>query len=362
MIWLNPTTLTLASLSALIAWAPAQETLTQAGVVTGTVKINFNTRTNVTNKNKPKPGFKDVYEIDLNVAKTTQFRGKVERQPLITSDLLGRVEQPGQLQYGIDLFVINPADMTQKRQVGKWLGVVPIDAAGVYGLGGTDVAKHRFAVDATGRAPGFTDAFGGNLIGKGKKPAGALAYVRKLQGKDVTVQVKKADPMTFSNVTLAMGPAQIYPSTKVSGNLDFDYDTGNWMTNGIKMSYTLNGKSIEDTITGSIKWVEDEDRATNGKGRYEFNLRFNEATSKSASTEGDSFAQLSDEEAFFAVDKSVPTLTGTVEYVDKLMSGADAAPSESRITYNLEANQLTKQQIMNFVKLWMLGIGPTNDE
>ena len=118
---------------------------------------------------------------------------------------------------------------------------------------------------------------------------------------------------------------------------------------------------MEDVITGSIKWVEDKDRATNGKGFYDFNLRFNEEKNKTASTEGAAFEKMSDEEAFFAVDHSVPCLTGKISYVDTFKGGTDT-PLSSKITYSLNANKLTKQQVMAFFKLWMVCVGPTNDE
>ena len=42
--------------------------------------------------------------------------------------------------------------------------------------------------------------------------------------------------------------------------------------------------------------------------------------------------------------------------------GADELPTSSKVTYALDANKLTKQQIMNFFKLWLICVGPTNDE
>ena len=349
------------ALSAVRAEEP--EKITQPGAVTGTVNISFNSRTRLTGEGKPEKGAKDVYEVALNVGKTTEFKGKVERQPLLTSKILGSVEQPGQLYYSLDLAVINPVNMTQKKTVGKWVGTVPIDANGVYDLAGAGDSKHRISVDAIGKAPAFTDGFSGRLYGKGKKTDGVMSYVRKLQGKEVKIEVKNVDPMRFENVTLAMGPAQSYPKCTVTGNLDFDYETGNWLTNGVRFHYTLNGKEYDDVVTGSIKWVEDPNRASNGKGQYEFNLRWNEDKNKAASTEADAFKSANDEEAFFAVDNSVPSLTGTVAYVDTMIgSGDDAGVSASKITYALDANQLTKVQIMNFIKLWLIGIGPTNDE
>lgn len=348
---------------ALPGLANAQELLTQPGVVTGTVEITFNSRLNLNDKGKPKAGFKDTYKIDLNVAKTTQFTGKIERQPAVTSSILGRVEQEGNYVYGLDLFVFNPANMTEKKLVGKWVGTVPVDTNGVFILGGMADSKHRINGDAVGKSPAFSDPFAGKLYGKSKKTGGALSYVRRWQGKEVKIEVKNADPMKFEGVTLAMGPAQIYPTTNVNGNLDFDYETGNWLTTGIKFAYTANGKPVEDTVTGSIKWVEDAERKTNGKGHYDFNLRFNEAAAQPATGENAAFEKLSEEDAFFAVDKTTPSLTGTVDYVDSFTQiGGEDVPKSSVITYNLEANKLSKQQIMNFVKLWLLAVGPTNDE
>jgi len=37
-------------------------------------------------------------------------------------------------------------------------------------------------------------------------------------------------------------------------------------------------------------------------------------------------------------------------------------PAASKIKYALHANKLTKQQVLHFFKLWMVCIGPTNDE
>jgi hypothetical protein len=50
-------------------------------------------------------------------------------------------------------------------------------------------------------------------------------------------------------------------------------------------------------------------------------------------------------------------------YEDQMQSvGGKEMPGSSKVKYNLNANQLTKVQIMNFFKLWMICVGPTNDE
>lgn len=342
--------------------AQEPEKLTQPGAITGTMDIDFKTRKSLTDKGKPQKGVQDVYSVNMNVAKTTEFKGSIQRQPGLTG-LLGQQEQRGQLAYSVDLAVINPVDMSQRKTIGKWVGTVPISANGEYSIEGAPDSAHRIAVEAIGKAAAFTDKFGGKLVGKGKKPSNAVSYVRRLAGKEVKVEVKNTDPMRFEGLILAQGPAQNYPRTNVTGNLDYDYETGNYYTNGIRFNYNVNGKDTEDVVTGSIKWTEDENRASNGKGQYEFNLRFNEAKAKPASTEADAFSKMSDEEAFFAVDNSVPSLTGTIMYEDAMQSvGGKQLPGSSKVKYSLNANQLSKVQIMNFFKLWMICVGPTNDE
>ena len=37
-------------------------------------------------------------------------------------------------------------------------------------------------------------------------------------------------------------------------------------------------------------------------------------------------------------------------------------PHTSKLTYQLNANKLTKRQVHNFLKLWILVSGPTSDE
>lgn len=351
--------------------ARAQEAITEDGVIAGTMDIDFNTRTNLDTTGDLKEGsaalgVKDKYKFKFSVAKTTEFAGEITRQPNLFSKLLGRKQQMAEIGYSIDLAVLNPRDLKQRRVVGKWVGLVPIDAAsGAYDLSGGAKSERplRIAIDAVGKAPAFTDPFGGRLIGKAEKKDSLVGatYKRIIGDKTVEFSVKHSDPMRFENIILAKGPAEVYPRCTVSGRLDYDYETGNWVTDGIKFRYTLDGKEMEDTVTGTIKWVEDTDRKANGKGEYQFNLRYNEDKNKSASGESAAFEKLSSEDAFFAVDNSVPCLTGKIEYVDAFGAGGETVVT-SKVTYNLNANKLTKQQVMNFFKLWMLAIGPTNDE
>jgi len=362
-----------------IVYAATPETITENGFISGTMTIDFGTRTNLDKtgslaEGSPAKDAVDVYEFDLNVAKTTEYAGKIIRKPRLVSRILGKEQQRAELIYDVNLAVRNPKNLEQKKVVGKWVGSVLIDDKGVYDFSSEAPGSNplRMAIDTVGTAQGFVSPFGGKIFGKGGEKKGLLAekiteYSRFVNGKSVKVQVKKSDPLQFSNLVLAEGPAKIYPKTIVNGNLDYDYDTGNWYTNGISFKYTLDGVEVEDIVTGSIKWVEDPNRKTNGKGQYEFNLRFNETKNKPVTDESAAFSNTSaeDEEAFFAVDTSVPAMTGTIAFVDKMSPSPKAGEpivTRSEVTYNLNANKLTKQQAVNLFKLWMVIVGPTNDE
>lgn len=354
------------------ATALAQETITEDDVIAGTMDIDFGTRKNLDTSGKlkdgsPALGAKDVYHLDVRVAKTTQFTGEITRQPNLVSKLIQKRAQDAEIRYALDLAVLNPKDMKQKRVVGKWVGTLPIDpATGAYALdgGASKESPLRFSIDTVGKASGFESKFRGRLMGKADKKEGLASYTynRLVGDKKVTFVVKRSDPMRFENVVLAKGPSENYPECSVNGRLDYDYETGNWITDGIKLRYTVDGKEMEDTITGTIKWVEDADRKSNGKGYYDFNLRFNEEKNKGGGGGGEAaaFDKLSAEDAFFAVDNTVPCLTGRISYQDTYGTGETVI--DSKVTYALHANKLTKQQIVNFFKLWLVAVGPTNDE
>ncbi len=368
---LAASSLSAATLFAPVALAQDAELITKDDVIAGTMDIEFNTRTKLDTSGDLRPnsaalGAKDLYKFTLRVAETTEFSGQISRQPNLFSKIIRSKKQDAQLGFKIDMSVLNPKDMKQKKTVGNWVGEVPIDtASGAFDLAGGAAKESplRIFVDAVGKQASFTENFSGRLIGKAenKENLAAYTYTRLVGKKKVEVVVKKSDPMRFENVRLAKGPAETYPTTLVNGRLDYDYETGNWFTDGIRFRYTLNGKEFEDVVTGSIKWVEDPNRSTNGKGFYEFNLRFNEEKNKTANSEGAAFDKLSDEDAFFAVDNSIPCLTGKVSYVDSMIAGGEL-PASSKVAFNLNANKLNKQQIMNFFKLWMVCVGPTNDE
>jgi len=334
--------------------------------------IQFNTRTSKDSsgdlvEGSPAMGASDNYQFTFSVAQTTEFSGTVTRQPNLYTSTLHRRKQGAALGFNVNLAVKNPRDLKQKKPAGKLVGGVPVDEkSGAYLLDGggvQGVSPLRIVVDTVGSQQGFSENFSGRIIGKAEKKDNLAGYTYKrlVGNKEVEFNVKKVDPMRFENVQLAKGPAGIYPRTNVTGRLDFDYETGNYLTDGIRFRYSLDGRDLEDVITGTIKWVEDPARKTNGKGHYEFNLRFNEEKNRPAKSEAAAFENASPEEAFFAVDEDLPALTGRIDYVDTFIAGGDT-PSASKVTYHLNANKLSKQQVMNFFKLWLLCVSPTNDE
>jgi len=345
------------------------EQVTKEDYISGTMQIDFNTRTQKDTSGDLKEGSaalgaKDKYNFTIKVADTIEFAGEVHRQPNLFSKIISKKKQEASLFFKVNLSAFNPKDLKQKKTVGSWVGTVPIDtASGAYELSGGSAKESalRIAVDAVGSAPAFTENFAGRVVGKAEKKENLAAYTfkRVVGNRTVEIKVKKSDPMRFENVQLAKGPVASYPRANVNGRLDYDYETSNWYTDGIRFKYAVDGKDLEDVVTGSIKWVEEPAYKSNGKGYYEFNLRFNEDKFKKAGGEAAAFEKMNDEDAFFAVDDTVPCLAGRITYVDT-MSGEDVIGS--KVEYHLNANKLTKQQVMNFFKLWMLAIGPTNDD
>lgn len=348
----------------------AQETAPPASpptptTVTGTVNINYNTRRpenieRVTDgKVMPKKGVMDEYTVDLNVGGRIGIQGKITRLPNLTSKWFGKETQAGQLYYNLNFKILKPTEIS----VGKWVGTVPMGSDGRYQLAGRPDAKHRIAIESIGAVTGFEDPFDGALIGKaGDKPGIKATFSRMIGGRQVTKTIDNADPMRFDGIVLAKGPVPNYPRTIVNGELNFDRETSNYFTKGITFDYQTNQK-IVDTMTGSIRWIEDPNYTSNGQGAYEFNMRLNEAQAKPAQTEAAFSAPASDEDAFFAVVPGVSALTGKITFKGQMgQVGSARMPYTDSSTYNLQFTGFNPIQVINWQKLWLVAIGPTNDE
>jgi hypothetical protein len=321
--------------------------------ISGTMDIVFNTRLpqNQDSSGKPEKGVKDTYKVNLK-AGSTEFKGTVERMPRLTSSVLGREAQRGQLFYSLALSVGG-------TYLGDWLGTVVTNDTGQYlwNGAGDQNSKPRIQIQAVGNQAAFTDFFSGIMIGKGSQPGGSAKFVRKLGGgKVATYTAENIDPMDFRQLVIAKGPLGSHYSFTVDGKLIYDRESGSWITEGIKI--TPEGAKVPDKITGSIRWVEDPNRASNGKGEYILNLRWNE--DRIQPNEESFTGGVVDEDSFFAVDKSKPGLTGKISYDDK--TAPDGKVIASKVVFDVIANNLERNQVLSFLKLWLVGVGPLNDE
>jgi hypothetical protein len=349
------------------AAAAADANKAPADAIKGTVDMTFNTRTQSgTEEGAPKKGVKDIYQVALTINGNRQLTGQISRQPRIKQMMIRTIQQP---QYDFNLNLVAMITGSAPRTIGKWIGVMPVDEkSGAFVLDGAGDQQRAMRVTVDVGTP-LNDQFGGRFYGKpdDKTKLTTESFKRMWNGKEVEYKYQ-ADPMRFDGLVLAEGPDKgRYTRCTVNGSLDYDRGTGNYFAKNLRMNYTYEGKDLVDNITGTIKWIEDPQRASNGKGKYEFNLRFNEDKNAKPIPE-DQMTTIKDEDAIFAVAKGVPSITGTIEYVDSFSGSVlkdpdgKPLPTMSKATYNLQATDLTKQQTMNFAKLWLIAVGPTNDE
>lgn len=357
----------------LLVGAPASqaaepETLTQADAITGTVTIDFGTRTQLDTSGKfvpgtPAPGSKDVYTLDLTVLGTAALRGTLERQPWLINPETGRALQPASLRFDLALAASDPGSPGKTQAVARWTGTVPVDDDGVYLLDAGKAAGGGLRV-VPGAPGGAEHPFTGRLVGKPPVKNWFLprprTFTRVVAGRTVSVQVRGTDPMELKDVVLPAGAVGDDPRAVVSGRLELDYTGGSWFTDGLRIRYAADGAEVEDVVRGSIRWVPDPERKENGKGRYEVNLRVNEAR-QGPTVQGPGAPGANDgPEAFFAPDPAVPSLTGRLELTDTL--APDGRVATSQVVYRLNANHLTRAQVLNLFKLWVLAVAPSNDD
>ena len=318
--------------------------------VKGTLNIAYNTRTD------KKAGASDVYTLNLNVANSAVFRGSIIHLPYV-SKTIG--EQMGRVTFDVELDVVNPANPSQTRNVGKMFGFAPVDKMNVYRY--ADGGGIKVAVFPIGAARGFESRYNGLAYGKPPASSGFAKLkqdaVRLVSSKGGSIVLTKYDKMTFENHVLPAGPVQIYPETTVNGIIFYDYGRSAWHFNNVTFVYNADGKRAIDTLTGSIRWIEAKNRRATGDGRYEFDIRVNEPPP----TEAAAFAPTADESSFFAVEENVPSLTGAMIYKDTF-TGADTVTS-SIIQIDLKATKLSKHQAMMLTKLLLISaIVPINAE
>lgn len=322
-----------------------------ATFIKGDVNIRYNTRSKVDSAGVPEKGVADIYTLDLNVSNSSAFRGTISQVPYIAGGAFSS-NQAGSLIYALETDVINPKNPSQKKNVGKIFGSVPVNENNVYDYSSGGVKNNTFGM---GQGRGFESKYNGLALGKPPvRKTGFFESVKQdalklVNGKGASIQITKYDKMEFQNLTLASGPVQFYPDSVVSGVMIYDYGRSAWHFQSVTVTYTNpeDGKRVQDNITGNIRWNKDQ---------YDFDVRVNEPVA----TEASMFAAASKEEDFFAVDNSNPALTGVMKYKDTQSGGKVIASS---VVVDLTGNKLAKQQTMYLAKLiFLVSIVPINAE
>lgn len=337
-------------LALLLALAPTAWAQTNV-FVTGSMDIKYNSRLT------PVKGATDVYGLNINVCNSAVFRGAITFTPFIDGTV--GITQNAQLGYDLATDVVNPANPSQTRNIGRLYGVVPISPDGLYNF---NTGSLKFGIVGIGQGQGFESAFKGTAQGRPLKKKGffdnlkseALSLTRTVNGKTVKLSVTKYDRMTFNSVVLAQGPVQVYPESTVQGEMVYDYSRYAWHFNGLTITYYVNGKPQQDRITGNIRWQESPKRSLNGEGWYEWDMRFNEPPPNEAAA-----FSVADEASFFTTDNTIPALTGVMKYKDTLQQGTVTG---SAVQVQLVGNQISRVQAMNAFKVILLSVVPINAE
>ena len=136
----------------------ADDAITEEDVINGTMNITsrrarISTARGDLKEGSPAIGCKDQYHFNMNVAKTTQYDGDIIRQPKLYSSVLGARSRKAKMSFNIYITVLNPTNLKQSKDVGKWVGDVTVDpTSGAYDLG---AANLRIAIDQVGKAGAF---------------------------------------------------------------------------------------------------------------------------------------------------------------------------------------------------------------
>jgi hypothetical protein len=325
--------------------------------IRGDMQIQFKAQTD--------KGERNVYALNLNVCNSAKFHGKITTTPLKMGGWTGStVQQNMSLYYDIACDIVNPKNISQTRNVGRIFGNVPVTPDGVYHYSDGTL---ECSVIPIGNAGGMDSRFDGLALGKPlSRPANWLdtfkgqtvSITRLVGGKTMTVFLKKYDRMEFRQHVLSAGPVATYQKVLVNGEMFYDYDKSTWFMKDMTVQYAVNGTIKIDRVTGTIRWVEDPQRKSNGLGQYEFDVRINEPP---PSEESAFNSQPADESAFFQTDNSIPALVGTMKYKDTL--NADGDTTSSQVVVDLTGQNISKQQTMVLCKLLLFSaVVPMNSD
>ena len=329
------------------------EPVTRDDVITGMVKIDFDSR----EKRDRLKDAKDVYRIDLRVqtrrGKRVVYSGTIERTevPVVGANAVGGSVELNKFQISLSA---EPLSFLGRPVEDK---ITPLGGIGNI-VGKSKDGLYEFK-NLRATSPGCIQNFSGDVQGKNKKHKVNRVINLEAGGEFVRIAVKESDPMSFKNLVLPADDALGIPETTVTGDLVYDYEEGSYYTDSLDFT----SANRTDRVRGIIQWKKDDDYPNNGRSKYLFNLLFNpkvgDGAKASTATES--------ERSLLDFSPATSALRGSVEYVDELQTGrvdGETEPEARRsvVTYHLHARQLTPIQIHTFLRVWLLMSGPVNDE
>lgn len=174
----------------------------------------------------------------------------------------------------------------------------------------------------------FNIGAGATTLIEGKGPEGQI--IQSVSGSDQVIEV--------NSVALA-GVAKFSGRALVDGTLTYK-GKGELFVPDLIMSYPQEkGQTINEIITGNIKWIKAESKIPNtALSRYEINIFFNRGQGTDSS------------------------LKGTVTFTDTLSPKDPKTTFKTVADYRMTSKNLSRDQITNFMKLWLLLIGPLHDD
>ncbi len=340
-------------------------TVTRDDVVTGTIDIDFKTR----QKDAP-PDAVDTYTVDLVVRTEDDlqvfYRGTIHRR----APTKGAAPVPGSLRFNLTITAQRVTTAGQPvegkvREVGKITGIVPRSGDGLYTFDKLEWTNEL----------GATLPFAGKMQEKRRddrerRPIEVPVFVG---GERMTYLVADSDPMKFHELVLPEDTGLKLPAAELAGDLTFDYQKGSYLPNDL----TFTSGKTADRVMGIINWDKNPaeyvrnvpvgELATNARSQYRFNLVFVPAATAPGS--GGGRVSKDDEKRLAVTDKSLSTLTGSIDYSDdgpvrKEVTDLEPSvlPYRSKLTFRLNANRLTPRQVHMFLRMWLLMSGPVNDE
>jgi hypothetical protein len=352
----------------LMAQVPTPTAIPQGPLfVKGGIAINYLVRQQGASVGGPK----NVYNLNINVSNSALMHGTILDTPQVISGWPNKtIKQGRSLQFDISLDIVNPkhpdpTDPKSVLNVGRMSGRVPIHSDGTYNYDEGNVTNDILPIR---QGSGFSSRYYGVTVGKPLgRPANwmetlnrkAVSLTRSVNGRRVTVVLNKYDKMEFRQNVIGAGPTLNYPVVKVNGEMLYDYIKNCWFLNNVTHEYESNGTVKFDRLTGTIRWIESPERATNGEGEYQFDIRLNEPSVSADTAFQPSKEQ--DDSAFFDTDSTLPSVTGTMKYKDNLSK--DGTTVSSAVTIDLQGNNITKAQLMNVTKMVLLSaVVPMNDD